>query len=44
MIKSNTIENKFLRVRTLNIGATLFYDFNTAAQVLPFLNVEIKRK
>ena len=27
MIKSQTIENKFLRVKTLNIGATLFEVF-----------------
>ena len=24
MIKSHTIENKFLRVKTLNMGATLY--------------------
>ena len=37
-IHNDNIEKK------INIGATLFYDFNSAAQVLPFLNVEIKRK
>ena len=27
MIKSNIIENKFLRIKTLNFGATLFEVF-----------------
>ena len=39
MIKSNTIENKFLRVRTLNIGATLFEVFYKKKKINLILNL-----
>ena len=39
MIKSNTIENKFLRIRTLNIGATLFEVFYKKKKINLILNL-----
>ena len=39
MIKSHTIENKFLRVKTLNIGATLFEVFYKKKKINLILNL-----
>ena len=39
MIKSHTIENKFLRVKTLNIGATLFEVFHKKKKINLILNL-----
>ena len=39
MIKSQTIENKFLRVKTLNIGATLFEVFYKKKKINLILNL-----
>ncbi len=40
MIKSHTIENKFLRVKTLNIGATLFEVFYKKKKINLILNLD----
>ena len=40
MIKTYTLENKFLRIKTLNIGATLFEVFHKRKKINLVLNLD----
>ena len=40
MIKSHTIENKFLRVKTLNMGATLYEVYHKKKKINLILNLD----
>tara|TARA_B100000965_G_scaffold206951_1_gene172926 strand:- start:405 stop:1355 length:951 start_codon:yes stop_codon:yes gene_type:complete len=40
MIRSHTLENKFLRIRTLNLGATLFEVFHKKKKINLILNLD----
>ena len=40
MIKSHTIENKFLRVKTLNMGATLYEVYHKKKKINLILSLD----